>query len=187
MEPNSLRSHPKSVRRRLLTILYEHYNADPLEMLTPEDLLEDGTIARGDLLSNAFYLHDRNLIELMMGYNPPMFAASRITAKGIDLVENRFEFNLQFPPAPDEEEQAMAEVPLLLERLVQEADFSALDGEKRKSLLRDVQYLREELCRPVERWRKHVAKTVVGWIETYFDNVDVVLPSLRELKAYLGD
>jgi hypothetical protein len=187
MDTNQARIHPKSVRRRLLTILYEHYNADPLEMLTPEDLLEDGTVSRGDLLCNAFYLHDRGLIELMMGYNPPMFAAARITAKGIDMVENRFEFNLQFPPAPSEDEHAMAEVPVLLERLVQEADFSALDGEERKCLLRDVQYLRDELTRPVERWRIHVTKTVVGWIEGYFDAPEESLPSLRELKTHLGD
>jgi len=179
--------HPKSVRRRVLTILYEHYIKDPLEMLTPEDLLEDGTIARGDLLSNAFYLHDRNLIELMMGYNPPMFAAAHITANGIDLVENRFLFNLQFPPEPGEEEVAMAEVPHLLERLVQEADFSALDGEKRRCLLRDVQYLRDELLRPVERWRKPVARTVIGWIEGYFDAPDESLPALHELKPYLSE
>ncbi|MBI5093245.1 MAG: hypothetical protein HZB26_12500 [Candidatus Hydrogenedentes bacterium] len=187
MEKNSLAKHPKSVRRRLLTILYEHYNRDPLEMLTPEDLLEDGSVQRGDLLCNAFYLHDRGLVELMIGYNPPMFAAARITYKGIDLVENPFEFNLQFPPAPDEAEQAMAEVPFLLERLVQEADFSALDGELRRCLLRDVQYLRDELLRPVERWRKPVAKTVIGWIEGYFDVPREALPSLFELKNFVGD
>lgn len=175
-------TNPKSVRRRILTILYEHYLADPLEMLAPEDVLEDGTILREDLLANIHYLGDRGLVELMIGYNPPMFAAARITADGMDLVENRFEFNLRFPPELDELEETMAGVPLLMERLVAEADFSSVDGEKRKCLLRDIQYLRDELARPAERWRRNVIETVCSWIDDYFANRDEVLPSLSELR-----
>jgi hypothetical protein len=174
--------NPKSVRRRILTILYERYIADPLEMLAPEDVLEDGTVQREDLLANIHYLGDRGLVELMIGYNPPMFAAVRITADGMDLVENRFEFNLRFPPALGELEETMAGVPLLMERLVAEADFSALDGERRKCLLRDIQYLRDELARPVERWRRDVIETVCSWIEDHFKNTDESLPSLPELR-----
>jgi hypothetical protein len=174
--------NPKSVRRRILTILYERYIADPLEMLAPEDVLEDGTVQREDLLANIHYLGDRGLVELMIGYNPPMFAAVRITADGMDLVENRFEFNLRFPPALGELEETMAGVPLLMERLVAEADFSALDGERRTCLLRDIQYLRDELARPVERWRRDVIETVCSWLEDHFKNSDESLPSLPELR-----
>lgn len=165
-----------------MTILYDRYNLDPLEMLAPEDVLEDGTVRRDDLLANIHYLADRGLVELMIGYNPPMFAAARITADGIDLVEDRFEFNLRFPPVLGELEEATARVPLLMERLVSEADFSALDGEKRKALLRDVQYLRDELSRPAERWRIDVVETVCSWIEDYFDGTGETLPSLPDLR-----
>ena len=178
--------HPKSVRRRLLTILYEHYLKDPLEMLSPADLLEDGTVTREELVPNVYYLNDRNLVELMIGYNPPLFAAVRITANGIDLVENRYEFNLRFPPAPGEVEEAMAELPVTVERLVEEADFSPLDGEARRSLLRDVQYLRDELSRPAERWRSDVVETVLGWIEGHFDRPEEILPSVAQIRLLLG-
>jgi hypothetical protein len=174
--------NPKSVRRRILTFLYDRYIVDPLEMLSPEDVLEDGTIRRADLLANIHYLADRGLVELMIGYNPPMFAAARITADGIDLVEDRFEFNLRFPPVLGELEETMAHVPTLVERLVSEADFSSLDGEKRKSLLRDVQYLRDELARPAERWRTDVIETVCSWIDAYFDGSGESLPTLPELR-----
>lgn len=157
----------------------------PLEMLDPEDLMADKTVHRDDLVSNAYYLSDRGLIELMRSYNPPMFAAARITADGIDLVENRYEFNLRFPPAPGSEEEAAANVPALMEKLVAEADFSALDGEERKCLLRDVQYLREELARPVERWRGAVIRTVLRWIDGYFDNATNDLPTLSLLRVEL--
>jgi hypothetical protein len=175
-------NRPKSVRRRLLQILYEHYLKDPLEMLTPENVMADGTVLREHLLANIHYLNDRGLVELMIGYNPPMFAAVRITADGIDLVENRFEFDLRFPPGPEEASETLANVPTLIECLVEEADFSPLDGELRRCLLRDVQYLREELARPETRWRMPVIDTVLGWIESYFDDPLAVLPSLRALK-----
>lgn len=173
------------VRRRLLLLLYEHYLTDPLEMLTPEQLQREGCVAREDLQPNTFYLYDRGLVELMTDYNPPMFSGIRITADGIDLVENFFEFNLRFPPAMGEYEDRLAEVPSLMERLVEEADFSALDGEKRKSLLRDVQYLRDELARPVDRWRMDVIRTVLNWIDGYFAKEEETLPSAGELRRVL--
>ena len=177
--------NPKSVRRRMLIILYERYLKDPLDMLSPSDLMEDGTISREDLVANAYYLHDRGLVELMIGYNPPMFAAARITANGIDLVENHYEFNLRFPGDLQETEETLNELPVLIERLVEEADLSPLDGEARKSLLRDVQYLRDEFARPAHRWRHEVIDTVLGWMAEPFDNVDEVLPSLTKIQTLL--
>lgn len=180
-------THPKSIRRRLLTVLYEHYLKDPLEMLTPEDVLTDSMVPREDLLANIHYLGDKGYVELMMGYNPPWFAAVRITAKGIDLVENRFEFNLQYPPAPGDIEAVFANVPSLMERLVEEADFAPLDGEERKGLLRDVMYLRDELARPAVRWRAHVIETMLKWIEGYFEDPAATLPVLAELKEAIKE
>jgi len=179
--------HPKSIRRRLLAVLYEHYQKDPLDMLSPQDLLEDDGLERKHLMANVCYLGDRGLVELMMGYSPGMFAAVRITPKGIDVVEDEYEFNLLFPAAPGEFEAGMAEVPVLMERLVEEADFSALDGEERRCLLRDVQYLREELARPADRWRPQVIRTVLGWIAGFFENPEEVLPSLPKLRSLLEE
>lgn len=180
-------THPKSVRRRILEILYEAYIRSPHEMLAPQDILEDGTVPREDLLANAYYLHDRGLVELMTGYNPPSFAAARITANGIDLVENRFEFNLRFPPEPGHEEAAAAQIPALMERLVEEADFSPLDGDQRRCLLRDIQYLRDELARPIERWRPEVVRTAIRWIDGYFKQANRILPSLSLLRVALNE
>ncbi|MFA6239626.1 MAG: hypothetical protein WC655_01780 [Candidatus Hydrogenedentales bacterium] len=177
---------PKSVRRRLLTILYEHYLKDPLEMLTPEDVLEDGTIPREDLLANIHYLGDKAFVELMIGYNPPWFAAARITANGIDLVENRYEFNLRFPPQPDELESALADVPVLMEQLLQEAEFAPLDGDERKCLLRDILFLRDEVSRPETRWRTRVIETVLKWAEAYFEEPAEHLPSLEPLRQAIA-
>lgn len=155
-------------------------------MLAPSDFLADGALRREELAANMHYLHDRNLVELMIGYNPPMFAAARITANGIDLVENRFEFNLRFPPEPGEDEEAMADLPRLMERLVEEAECSPLDGEARTCLLRDVQFLRDEVARPVHRWRVHVIETVLEWIAANFEDPDQTLPSLPGIRECIA-
>ena len=177
--------HPKSIRRSLLTLLYERYQQDPLYMLNPEDFLVLDNITKQNLVPNIHYLHDRQLVELMIGYNPPLFAAARITADGIDIVENRFAFNLRFPPMLGEAEEATAEVPQLIERLVEEAELSPLDGEARKSLLRDVQYLRDEVARPVSRWRQTAIQSVLAWVAAPFDDVGEILPSFARLSEVL--
>lgn len=178
--------HPKSIRRRLLITLYERYLADPIEMLAPSDFLEDASLTRQELIVNMHYLADRGFVELMIGYNPSSFASVRITADGIDLVENRFEFNLRFPPAPDESEQSAGNLLWMMERLVEEVEFSPLDGEARKNLLRDVQYLREELARPVHRWRRNVIETVMDWMAANFETPEEVLPTLQPLRERIA-
>lgn len=176
------RNHPKVARRRILLVLYERYLEDPLDMLTPEDFLEEGAVDRDSLPPAIQYLADRGYVELMRSYNPPMFAAARITADGIDLVENTFEFNLRFPPAPGEIEEGYADVPLLVEKLLEEAEFAPLDGEARACLLRDVLYLRDELARPAERWRRHVIETIFEWIGKQVGDPAEHLPTLAPLK-----
>jgi len=179
---NSL--HARQIRRRILTILYERYFSDPLDMPGPEDLLRDG-VEREDLVPNAHYLNDRGLIELLIGYSSPLFTAARITAKGIEVVENRYQFDLMFPPEPSESEFALAEVPVLVERLIEEADFAPIDGEARHCLLRDVQYLRDELARPTSRWRYKVIEAVLEWIGEHVGGSDETLPSLGKLRERL--
>jgi len=180
--------HPKAVRRRILEILYQRYLSDPLEMLAPEDFLADEAITRENLIPNIHYLNDRKLVELMIGYSPPLFAAARIRAEGIDLVENPFEFDWRFPPAIEAGEGHSWELPALIERLVEEGDFAPLDGEERRALLRDVQYLRDEVARPPHRWRRHVIATVLDWIEAPLkDEVEEILPSAKRIRQVIDD
>ena len=177
--------HPKHVRRLLLERLYERYMRDPLGMLGPPDLLDGGIVSRESLIPNIHYLHDRGLVELMLGFSAPMFDGARITADGIDLVENTSEFGLRFPQSLDDEEALSAGVPVLMERLVEEADLCALDGEARRALLRDIQYLREELARPLRRWRVAVISAVLGWIEGHFSSGEEGLPSFEEFRMLI--
>ncbi|MCX8063783.1 MAG: hypothetical protein N3G21_01260, partial [Candidatus Hydrogenedentes bacterium] len=92
--------HPKAIRRWILIKLYERYLENPTEMLGPEDFLETGLIDKKQLSVNIHDLYDMQFVELITGYNPPMFVAARITPKGIDLIENPREFDTLFPEFP---------------------------------------------------------------------------------------
>ena len=177
-------SHPKAVRRLLLRILYESYMRDPLNMLSPQDFFNRG-LEKQDLAVGMHYLRDSQLAEVMLGYVPPLFNAARITPQGIDLVENRMQFDLRFPEMPGQEEAPASTVPGLVERLVAEADLCGLDWEERQALLRDVQFLRSELARPIARWRQAVIATELDWIAAPFDEVAETLPVYPELQAAL--
>jgi hypothetical protein len=179
--------HTKTVRRRLLLLFYERYLTDPLDMLGPEEVVQQTNIPREQLQPNIFYLYERGLVDLMTTYNPPNFSGVRISADGIDLVEDYYEFNRRYPPVPGEYEDRLAEVPVLVERLVDEAEYIALDGERRKCLLRDVQYLRDELVRPAERWRVEVIHTVLDWIEAHFEAAQGDTGTVVELRGVLRE
>lgn len=157
--------HHKATRRAILELLYQVYLDDPLRMVEPEAFFTSPAIDRATIVPNMHYLADRRLVEMMMGYQPPMFTAVRLTHQGIDLVENHFEFNRQFPSAPASDLHGIEAIPMLVERLVEEGDYIALDRETRRQILGDILYLREEFNRPVTRWRPAVIHAVLDAIE----------------------
>jgi hypothetical protein len=179
--------HPKAVRRYVLQMLYDAYLADPLEMLSPETILAPGEIERHALALSMHYLRDDGLAEVMLGYRPPLFVSARITVKGIDLVENRYEFDRRFPRELPAVEASLAEVPELMERLVAEADLCSLDRPRRLALLRDVQYLRAELCQPFPNWRFDVIQHTLDAIAaSESDELHALAPLRRLLNAVVG-
>lgn len=175
----------KSVRRRLLQVLYARYVERPLEMTSPREFEESSDFTPDELAFNMHYLHDSGLVELMMGYHPRLFNAARITAKGIDLVENRFEFDRRFPPEPSDNENALYRIPLLLEELLEEAELCGLGREQRMGLLRDIHFLRDEMARPVEACRYPVVRRVLEWISEPFEGREEELPSLKEIRSII--
>jgi hypothetical protein len=177
--------HPKAVRRYVLQVLYEAYMADPLEMLSPDDFLCRGQITRHGLAVSMHYLRDDGLAEVMLGYRPPLFVSARITTKGIDLVENRYQFDRRFPPEVTETGDGLESVPALMEQLIAEADLCSLERGSREGLLRDVQYLRGELARPFHLWRHDVVERLLEWIAAPFNGDLEEMPSLPALREIL--
>jgi hypothetical protein len=175
----------KAIRRRLLKFLYARYAERPLEMIGPRDFEDAFDFPDDALAFNMHYLHDSGLVELMMGYHPRMFNAARITAAGIDVVENHHEFNRRFPPLPSDSESPLNRLPALLEQLYEEADLTSLDRDRRQGLQRDIQYLRDEVARPADACRNMVIRRVLEWITEPFDDPEEALPSLGEIRQVL--
>lgn len=174
----------KATRRAILELLYHAYLDDPLRMVEPEAFPPEVQSPEAALVPNMHYLSDRGLVEMMMGYCPPLFSAVRITPQGIDLVENRFEFDRQFPGRAGAEAEPLQAIPMLLERLVEEADFVPVDGLARRQILGDVLYLRDELSRPVDRWRLPLVWAVMDAAEAAAgDSILAALGALREAVA----
>lgn len=173
--------HPKSVRGRLLRFLYDRYMTDPLEMLSPDDFITEGGFTRQQLIINIHYLADSGYIELMMGYQPPLFSGSRILPAGIDLVENEVVFRRRFPMITDTHATDLAAVHALMERLIEEVEIAALDGHTRKAAIRDIYYLREEFAQPASHWRPEVISSIIDWVQEAPCDVAEELPSLSKL------
>ena len=155
----------KAIRRQLLNQLYAAYIADPLRMVEPEVFLDLPGIDRTNIIPNMHYLHDRKLVEMMLGYSPPMFSAVRITPAGIDLVEDRYTFDLQFPPQAVAGTTSESALPGLIEHLIAQGDLSPLDGHVRQQVLNDIQFLRHELAQDKAHWRPEVIRSVLDWLE----------------------
>ncbi|MCE9631006.1 MAG: hypothetical protein K8S94_09895, partial [Planctomycetia bacterium] len=93
-------TNPKETRGRILAVLYHTFQRDPLVMMTPSDIADASKLRMDQLAASCHYMHDRRFIELMMGYNPPLFAAARIAPEGIDLYEDRKRFERLFSDDP---------------------------------------------------------------------------------------
>ena len=172
---------PKHARRVIMTVLYECYQRDPLFMMTPSDMADASALLMDDIAPNCHYLHERELIELIMGYNPPLFAAARIAPEGIDLYEDQRRFKRFFSPSTDEHaEDTVAVVPLVMS-LAQEAEATPLKGLQREWLLRDVTRLRELMHGPEKTWDGEAIANAIEWLDG-FVGPGIEMPSLTRIK-----
>ncbi len=173
-------ANPKQARRVILTVLYESYQRDPMNMMTPSDMADASALLMDDLAPNCHYLHERDLIELIMGYNPPLFAAARIAPEGIDLYEDRTRFERFFSQGPGAgSDDTKALIPLLM-ALALEAESTPLEGLRREWLLRDVSRLRELVRVPEKEWDADAIVNSLGWLRGFAKD-GVQLPSLDDI------
>ncbi|MEX2015626.1 MAG: hypothetical protein WD873_03245 [Candidatus Hydrogenedentales bacterium] len=179
---------PKQIRRRLLLALYRRYLEDPLQMVTPEDILEEGDILRNQLAANAHYLNDRGLVEMMMGYKPPLFAAVRISPKGIDLVEDDEAFNRLFPGGETNGFDAQRKTLSLVYKLAAEIEALELPPALRAWVMEDVKDLRNILRVSPERPRASDLRARLAWLEQdLVEHAGVESPALQALQEQLEE
>lgn len=178
--------NPRLVRRIVMEQLYASFLEDPMQMLTPTDITDTDQVTMTELIPCAHYLADRNLIELMVGYNPPLFAATRIAPEGIDLIEDPLEFDRHFPAELTAESTTVADLIQTMLNVLDEAESAAIEGRRREWLLNDLDALRAELVEPEQMWRAEVILARLQWLDGFFEN-GAALPSMERLRTTLHE
>ncbi len=89
------------IRRRILEIAYQHFQENPYYRITPPEFKEALNIGLKELHFNIVYLEEKGYLELQKPVEGTLFISARITARGIDLVEDEYQLNLMFPVTKD--------------------------------------------------------------------------------------
>lgn len=180
--------NPKAVRRKILIFLYENFLTDPLQMLTPTDFTDNEVCSITELIPNIHYLHERNYVELMLGYTPPLFAATRISNAGVDLYEDSVEFDRLFPPGVVASTAGTVDLVEIMLTLVEQAEALTLSGKKQEWLINDIDFLRQELIQPDIHWRSDYILKRLQWVDVLLDKESPNgIPAYDSLKSILHD
>jgi len=86
-----------ALRRKILEMVYERFKEHPYYRITPKEFKESLNISLKELHYNIIYLEEKGLIELQKPLEGSIFVGARITPKGIDLVEDEYQFDIMFP------------------------------------------------------------------------------------------
>jgi hypothetical protein len=87
------------IRRGILKMLYDYFKEVPYAAIELRQISEECEVSAKELNWNIVYLEKCGLVELAKSFPDPPFVSPSavITAEGIDLVEDEFEFEKRFP------------------------------------------------------------------------------------------
>ncbi|KPJ70488.1 hypothetical protein AMJ52_09905 [candidate division TA06 bacterium DG_78] len=85
------------IRRKILEMLYERFKEHPYYRITPKEFREVLDIDLKKLYYNIIYLEEKGHVELQKPLEGNLFVGARITTKGIDLIEDEYQFNILYP------------------------------------------------------------------------------------------
>lgn len=135
-----------AIRRKILELLYESSAEHPYNRVTPKELREAMGIGLRELHFNMVYLEEKGYVELQQPLEGTIFVTARITAKGIDIVENEYEINVLFPaePAPA---QASPDLDAMFDGLFRAAqNTGGLSDDSRELLVEELKQIHNELA-----------------------------------------
>ncbi|MBN2620894.1 hypothetical protein JXB22_07360 [candidate division WOR-3 bacterium] len=85
------------IRRRILEMVFERFKEHPYYRITPSEFKEALGITLKQLYYNVAYLAEKGYLDLQTPLEGSFFVGARITARGIDLVEDELQFDIIFP------------------------------------------------------------------------------------------
>jgi uncharacterized LabA/DUF88 family protein len=133
------------IRRKIMEMVYEKFKEHPYYRITPKEFKEALNIDLKTLNFNIVYLEEKGYIELQKPLEGSLFVGARITSKGIDLVEDKYQFDITFPVDRDTTTMQInifKEFNLLIDRINSD---ERITGETKEILVEEVKEIQMEL------------------------------------------
>jgi hypothetical protein len=146
------------IRRMILEFAYKHYQDNPYYRIIASEFKEQLNVNLKELHFNIVYLEEKGYLELQKPIEGSLFISARITARGIDLVE-------------DEYAQVQINVFKEFDLIVDKIDNSDVIGKSTKELIvEEVREIQKELKK----------------IHPSYGRIKDVLDKLRKRDAEVG-
>ncbi|MGQ9464171.1 MAG: hypothetical protein ACUVQ3_02385 [bacterium] len=142
------------IRRRILEMLYEQFKEHPYYRITPKEFKDALNIDLKTLNFNIVYLEEKGYVELQKPLEGSLFVGARITSKGVDLVEDEYQFAITFPGEKDTTAMQInifKEFSLMIDKINNTAEISS--GTK-ELLIEEVKEIQKELKRIEPSYRR---------------------------------
>ncbi len=159
------------IRRKILEMVYEQFKEHPYYRITPKEFKERLNIDLKTLNFNIVYLEEKGYIELQKPLEGSLFVGARITSKGVDLVEDEYQFDITFPVDKDTSAiqiNIFKELNLLIDKI---NNSSELSNDTKELLVEEVKEIQKELKR----------------IEPSYSRVKLFLDRIRQHNYEIGE
>ncbi len=133
------------IRRKILEMAYERFKDHPYYRITPKEFREMLNIDLRTLNFNIVYLEEKGYIELQKPLEGSLFVGARITSKGVDLVEDAYQFDITFPVAKDTSAAQInifKELNLLIDKI---KDDDRIGVDLKELLIEEIREIQKEL------------------------------------------
>ena len=171
----------RAVRRKMLLVLYDAYQTHPHLMLSPKEVMDATDVTHDELVRNIFYLEEHGLVECLKGFGTALFGAAKLTAQGVDVVEDNERLNDLFPVEGGVPAGPSDELSELFERIRIDARNAPLGQEDIDTLTDELEFIQRSLERAQTPERMRKIETVLGWIGDSFDGNESVLRDIDRL------
>jgi len=136
------------LRRKILKMVYERYTEHPYYRITPNEFRKELGVDLRTLNFNIIYLEEKGFLELQKPLEGNIFVGARITPKGIDLVEDEFQFDTMFPLIKEQKEDSI-DIEKELEEVIKRIKLSDLSEEKKELLIEEFTNIKDEFKTPM--------------------------------------
>ena len=131
----------RELRRQILKLLYDKFQEHPYYRILAKEFCEIIGVPLNRIDYNMIYLEEKGYVELQKPWEGDVFISARITAKGIDLVEDDFELDLRLRKKAESRGDPFS----LFDQLKKDVEQSRPRSLTKEDLLAELDELKTEL------------------------------------------